>query len=105
ESRLEKTTRQSRVGSQGLTVFFLIAGGIGVYCLQMAASAYGFPAERSEAATSVSSNHGWFSSSLTHFWPTAPVAPSNPTAILAVIATSCCGTAAQPRERESCLPR
>ena len=36
-------------------------------------------AERSEAATSTTSNHGWSARSWTKRWPTAPVAPRMPT--------------------------
>jgi hypothetical protein len=46
---------------------------------QRAASAYGRPAERSDAASSATSNHGCPSSSRTNVCPTAPVAPSTAT--------------------------
>src|SRR5262245_29971833 len=53
----------------------------GVARRHVAACAYGLPAERSDAASSTSSNQGWFARSDTILWPTAPVAPSTPTGI------------------------
>jgi len=66
-------------GSHASTVIFATRSGMGSSPIHFVASAYDFPAERSDAATSASSNHGWFESKRTNACPTAPVAPSTAT--------------------------
>src|SRR5882757_8510031 len=53
--------------------------GIAVFNRQRAASAYGRPSERSDAASQEISNHGWFSNNWINRCPTMPVAPRIPT--------------------------
>src|SRR5579859_6042200 len=55
--------------------------GIGVFNFHRAASPYGRPSERSEAATHATSNHGWCSSIWIKRCPTTPVAPRIPTGV------------------------
>src|SRR5215470_848125 len=59
--------------------------GTRVFNRQRAASAYGLPSDRSEAASQATSNHGWCSSNWINRCPTMPVAPRTPTGILADI--------------------
>jgi hypothetical protein len=68
----------TRAGSQGRTVLPATLAGIAPSS-HRAASAYGRPALRSDAATSWRSNQGWAASSRTKVWPTAPVAPRTAT--------------------------
>jgi len=59
ESSAEKTIPDLiSLGSQARTVMPATRDGIASPPIQRAASAYGFPADRSEAAISASSNHG-----------------------------------------------
>src|SRR5215469_10138840 len=46
-------------GEAGETVIWATLGGIGVRSFQRAASAYGHPSERSDAASHATSNQGW----------------------------------------------
>ena len=77
--------------------------GSGVASRQVHASRYGLPAERSEAATSATSNQGWSARSWMKRWPTAPVAPSTPTGIFVMSVIVSAGTRARrcgsPRRR------
>src|SRR5262245_17561665 len=78
ESRAEKTKSQSRLGSRPLTTRSAAAEGMASFKCHFTASSYFLPDERSEAATSVSSNQGWLARSWTRRWPTMPVAPRTP---------------------------
>src|ERR1700761_8631705 len=69
----------SLVGDAEFTVSAATREGSGVANRQVVASAYFFPAERSEAESQLTSNHGWFSSSCIKRCPTVPVAPTMPT--------------------------
>src|SRR5260370_21236512 len=51
------------------------------------ASGYGSPADLSDAASHLTSNHGWFSSRLTKRCPTMPVAPRMPTSSFFITAS------------------
>ena len=55
--------------------------GTAVFSFQRAASPYGRPSERSDAASHATSNQGWCSSIWTKRCPTMPVAPRMPTGI------------------------
>jgi len=55
---------------------------VAVFSRHLAASPYGLPSERSEAASHTASNQGWCSSIWINRWPTMPVAPRTPTGIL-----------------------
>src|SRR5437660_6591468 len=86
ESSAAKMTLGAPSGDEAAnTIMLAILFGSGVLSRHLAASAYGFPAERSEAASHATSNHGWSSSSWIKRCPTVPVAPRIPTGILAVI--------------------
>src|SRR2546425_6294569 len=47
--------------------------------------AYSLPTFLSDAATALTSNHGWWASSWTNFWPIIPVAPRTATFLLFTI--------------------
>src|SRR5713226_6807551 len=47
--------------------------------------AYSLPTLLSDAATALTSNHGWWASSWTNFWPIIPVAPRTATFLLVTI--------------------
>src|SRR5215469_10049222 len=57
-SRAAKMTLGAPSGDAGETVILATLAGIGVRSFQRAASAYGRPSERSEAASHATSNHG-----------------------------------------------
>src|SRR6476646_436306 len=61
-------------GAAAETFIAAIFAGIGVARFHLAASAYALPAERSEAASHVISNHGCSLSSWMNLCPTVPVA-------------------------------
>ncbi len=61
-STLANTIFGAPSGSAGDTTIFAIRSGSGVSKRHLAASPYGFPLDRSLAATQVTSNQGWFSS-------------------------------------------
>src|SRR5450432_1346459 len=69
----------SLAGDAEFTVRAATRGGKGVERRHVVASAYFLPAERSEAESQLTSNHGWFSSNCIKRWPTVPVAPTMPT--------------------------
>ena len=81
ESSPENWMGAESVASAPFTVIEATASGSGVARRQVQASRYDLPAERSEATSSATSNHGWSASSWMKRWPTAPVAPSTPTGI------------------------
>src|SRR5258708_5505181 len=85
ESSAAKITLGAPSGVAGETRIFAIGPGIAVFIRQRAASAYSFPAERSDAASQAASNQGWCSSSWIKRCPTMPVAPRIPTGILLCI--------------------
>src|SRR6267378_2424762 len=78
-SRAAKIIFGAPFGVAGDTFSWATRSGIAVFNRQRAASAYGRPSERSEAANQVTSNHGWFSSNWINRCPTMPVAPRIPT--------------------------
>src|SRR5512136_529091 len=67
----------------GDTMMFLTFSGKGASSFQFTTSPYFFPALLSEAVRVTRSNQGWLASSWTNRCPTAPVAPSTPTLIMA----------------------
>src|ERR1700692_2373503 len=69
-------------GLAGDTFIFATAGGIAVFNFQRAASAYGRPSDRSDAASHATSNHGCSSSIWINLCTTLPVAPRIPTGSL-----------------------
>src|SRR5262245_17358803 len=81
ESRPENRSLDWNGLSQLETTHAAAGSGISPAKRQVQASAYGLPAERSEAASSTTSNHGWAARSWMKRWPTAPVAPRTPTGI------------------------
>src|SRR2546423_1000708 len=66
-------------GSHAITRRDMIESGGGGPSSQRVTSPYFLPADRSDAASSFSSNHGWSASRRTNICPTAPVAPSTAT--------------------------
>src|SRR5579872_1157232 len=58
ESKAAKIILGAPSGVAGETFILATAGGIVVFRRQRAASAYGLPSERSEAASQATSNHG-----------------------------------------------
>src|SRR6185437_14534424 len=78
----------SFAGAAEFTTSFATVEGIGVGRRQVAASEYFLPADRSEAASHATSNHGCCSSSWINRCPTVPVAPRMPTGILLVMGSS-----------------
>src|SRR5512133_1901735 len=84
-SSAAKITLGAPSGAAAETRMLATREGIGVFNRQRAASAYGLPSERSDAASHVTSNHGWCSSIWINRCPTMPVAPRTPTGILADI--------------------
>src|SRR5579864_7270070 len=79
ESRAAKITLGAPSGDAAETFIFATCAGIGVFSFQRAASAYGLPSERSDAASHATSNHGCCSSIWINLCPTTPVAPRIPT--------------------------
>ncbi len=65
----------TRSGSHGWTVMSATYGGMSPAPTHRAASRYGLPAERSDAASETISNHGCPTSRRMNVCPTAPVAP------------------------------
>src|SRR5687767_1480970 len=57
-SSAEKTILVAPAGSAGATIICATSAGSGILRRQRAASAYAFPADRSEAATQPTRNHG-----------------------------------------------
>src|SRR3954454_12890586 len=92
DGRLEKTSSQSSGGAIGCTTISQTFSGILPGSFHAHASAYVFPAERSDAAIAVISNCGWSSSNCANRCPTVPVAPNIPTLyfllILRLLATT-----------------
>src|SRR5712691_4002531 len=80
----ENTRSHARGGSGAWTTRAAAVGGTSPGSRQVHASAYGLPCERSDAASAVTTNWGWRSSSCRKRWPTAPVAPRIPTRIFAM---------------------
>src|SRR5438270_6797978 len=80
-SKAAKITFGAPSGEASDTGIFATRSGIGVFSFQRAASAYGRPAERSEAANHATSNQGCCSSNWMNLWPTIPVAPRIPMGI------------------------
>ena len=59
---------------------FMLSGiGVSIAQRPATASSYGLPAERGLAASTVTVNHGWFSSRVMKRCPTMPVQPTIPT--------------------------
>src|SRR5262245_23928124 len=84
ESSPEKSRRERNGPAIVPTVSPATASGRALARRQVAASRYGRPADRSDAATSATSNQGWPASSCTNRCPTAPVAPRTATGIFAM---------------------
>jgi hypothetical protein len=61
-SSAAKITFGAPSGLAGETVMFATRSGMAVFKRQRAASPYGRPSERSDAASHATSNHGWCSS-------------------------------------------
>ena len=77
-SSAAKITRGAPSGVAGETGIAAIRSGSGVSSFHRTASPYGFPLDRSLAASQPTSNHGWCSSSWINRCPTIPVAPKIP---------------------------
>src|SRR3977135_2208370 len=82
--KLENTRSHASGGSGAWTTGAVPWGGTPPGSGQVHASTYGLPCERSDAASAVTVNWGWRSSSCKKRWPTAPVAPRIPTRIFSI---------------------
>src|SRR6185369_11084475 len=82
ESSAAKMVLGAPSGRAGETTMLATFLGMAVFSRHLAASPYGLPSERSEAASHTASNQGWCSSIWINRWPTMPVAPRTPTGIL-----------------------
>src|SRR5689334_10362501 len=86
ESSAAKISLGAPSGTAAFTVMEAMFFGSGVLRFHLAACAYGLPAERSDAASHATSNHGCCSRIWINLWPTVPVAPRMPTGILLFMA-------------------
>src|SRR5260370_3437350 len=71
-SRAAKIIFGAPAGLAGATVILATVAGIVVFYRQRAASAYGRPAERSDAASHATPTHGCPSSAVLNRYPTTP---------------------------------
>src|ERR1700676_1831092 len=79
DGKLESTTSQSSGGCGDCTTIDFTKAGMSPTSRHVQASPYDFPCERSDAASAVTTNPGWFANNWTKRWATIPVARTIPT--------------------------